>query len=498
MNDRSAMSEESLPLSVLLRIDAACQSFEAAWKAARDGGPQPRIEDYLVAAPDAERGPLLQKLLPVELHYRRKMGETVTCEEYQARFSGHDTILQALFPPAPSTTPDLPAQPQNAFSTGPAVPETGPLALGSRTVDGLRFQILRPHARGGLGEVFVAHDGELNRSVALKEIQERYADHPEMRARFLVEAKVTGGLEHPGIVPIYSLGHHADGRPYYAMRFIRGETLKDAIARFHQSPARAFVQGDLEFRQLLSRFVAVCNAVAYAHSRGVIHRDLKPANVMLGKYGETLVVDWGLAKVVGRDAGCVALGPDEASLVPVLYDGSDATQAGAALGTPAFMSPEQAAGRLDLVGPASDVYNLGATLYALLTGLPPVEIQDVAAFLARVQRGDWPVPRKMKPGVPRALDAICRKAMALEPAERYASALELAADVERWLADRPVSAWREPLLRKVWRGLTRPRRPNRVGEFFHIVFVLMGAQVFTAMALLLILVLVMYVTHFLR
>jgi serine/threonine protein kinase len=164
--------------------------------------------------------------------------------------------------------------------------------------------VLRPHARGGLGEVFVARDQELHREVALKEIQARH-DDPRSRSRFLLEAEVTGGLEHPGVVPVYGLGAYPDGRPFYAMRLIKGDSLKEAIGRFHQAdvPGRDPGERRLALRGLLRRFVDVCNAVAYAHSRGVLHRDLKPSNVMLGPYGETLVVDWGLAKVVGRPAG---------------------------------------------------------------------------------------------------------------------------------------------------------------------------------------------------
>jgi serine/threonine-protein kinase len=322
---------------------------------------------------------------------------------------------------------------------------------------GVRYRVLRLHARGGLGEVYVALDQELHREVALKEIDAKHADDPHSRGRFVREAEITGGLEHPGVVPVYGLGRRADGRPFYAMRFIRGETLKDAIAHFHKSPRHVLSHGDLEFRQLLGRFVAVCNAVAYAHSRGVIHRDLKPANVMLGPYGETLVVDWGLAKAVGRNAVEDGEGPAEPTLVPVLAEGSSATRTGAALGTPAYMSPEQAAGRLDQLGPASDVYSLGATLYALLTGLPPVEGQDAGEILARAQRGDWPAPRQVNPAVPPALDAVCRKAMTMDPGGRYATALELAADVERWLADEPVSAYGEPWRARGWRWMRRHR-----------------------------------------
>src|SRR5262249_46291572 len=164
-----------------------------------------------------------------------------------------------------------------------------------------RYQVLRSHARGGLGEVFVALDQEVGREVALKEIQARHAHNADSRQRFLREGEVTGRLEHPGIVPVYGMGAYPDGRPYYAMRFIKGHSLSKAIQRFHTEEALTADAGKraLELRALLSRFVAVCNAVAYAHSKGVLHRDLKPDNVMLGNYGETLVVDWGLAKPIG-------------------------------------------------------------------------------------------------------------------------------------------------------------------------------------------------------
>src|SRR5262249_51460854 len=173
----------------------------------------------------------------------------------------------------------------------------------------------------------------------------------------------------------------------------------------------------LELRGLLGRFVDVCNAVAYAHSRGVLHRDLKPGNVMLGPYGETLIVDWGVAKAVGRGEG--PAGPGEGTLWPASAGGSAPTQVGSALGTPQYMSPEQAAGRLDELGPPSDVYSLGATLYHLLTGQAPFPGADVAAALQAVQRGDFPPPRQVKKDVPPALEAVFLPAMALKPPEPY-------------------------------------------------------------------------------
>ncbi len=189
-----------------------------------------------------------------------------------------------------------------SIPTGDEADRTATYHVGSATSDGQRFRVLRPHARGGLGDVFVALDSELHREVALKQILDNHADDPASRQRFLLEAEVTGGLEHPGIVPVYGLGTYADGRPYYAMRFIRGDSLKEAIERFHADEALKNDPGrqTLELRQLLRRFTDVCNAIDYAHSRGVLHRDIKPGNVIVGRHGETLVVDWGLAKTTGK------------------------------------------------------------------------------------------------------------------------------------------------------------------------------------------------------
>jgi hypothetical protein len=215
-----------------------------------------------------------------------------------------DADVQASLAHLP--TPSRPAEPGPLPTTVAEV----------KKIAGLRYQIVRPHDKGGIGEVFVALDQELNRQVALKEIQEQHASDPRNLGRFVREAEITGGLEHPGIVPVYGLGQYADGRPFYAMRFIQGETLKHAIDKFHAGELAVTLRG------LLTRFVAECNTIAYAHSRSVIHRDLKPSNIMLGKYGETLVVDWGMAKAGGGEpARSTGDGLPEPTLVPSLADG---------------------------------------------------------------------------------------------------------------------------------------------------------------------------------
>jgi len=333
---------------------------------------------------------------------------------------------------------------------------TDAYGVGTATSLGQRFRILRPHARGGLGAVFVALDTELHREVALKQIVDSHADDPVSRTRFLLEAEITGGLEHPGIVPVYGLGTDGDGRPYYAMRFIRGGSLKAGIQQFHadfelnRNPGRH----SLELRKLLRRFTDVCNAIEYAHSRGVLHRDIKPGNVIVGRYGETLVVDWGLAKAIGRAQPVSDSG--ERTLKPSSASGSAETLAGLALGTPAYMSPEQAEGDLARLGPRSDVYSLGATLYCLLSGQPPFA-GDVADVIGAVQRGEVRPPRQLNPSIDRALEAICTKAMAHKPADRYATPRALADDVEKWMADEPVSAWREPFSVQARRWARRHR-----------------------------------------
>jgi serine/threonine-protein kinase len=427
-------------------LDAVCERFERAWGAAL----RPRIEDHLGGEAEPARSVLLHELLLSELEWRLRLGERPSRPEYRERFPSHAAMIDAAF---------------EAVGRAGGRPDSGAGRDGGppaeSDVAGQRFRIVRPHAEGGLGIIYRAHDGELRREVALKEIQPRFATRPEERARFLREAEITGSLEHPAIVPVYSLGRYPDGRPYYAMRLIQGKTLKEAIEEFHQEAGegKEIDSGSrlLALRKLLDRFRTVCEALAYAHSRGILHRDVKPHNILIGPYYETFLVDWGLAKCMGlADTPPVVEEPSSRPIPAGGSDetvdrgqagsgaeGSDATAAGSIVGTPAYMSPEQAEGWSERVGPASDVYGLGATLYHLLTGRPAFE-GSAMEVLAKVRRGEFPAPRSVRRDVPRALEAVCLKAMALRPEDRYASAGGLCDDLERWQADEPVTAWREP------------------------------------------------------
>lgn len=326
-------------------------------------------------------------------------------------------------------------------------------AAEDKATHGGRYRLLRHYRQGGLGQVSVALDLELGREVALKQIKAVYAADPEFKERFVVEAEVTGRLEHPCIVPVYGLGDDESSGPYYTMRFIRGKELGEEIKRLHD-PNTIADFGPTERRQLLRdllrRFIDVCEALEFAHSRRVIHRDLKPSNILLGPHGETLVVDWGLAKMMGsrrqdhyEQTLSRAVGAHDGTMQPRIASGSSLEIEGQAIGTPAYMPPEQASGVIEKIGVQSDVYSLGAILYAILTGRPPAE-GELPTILRRVREGDIDPPSRVNPSVDRALEAVCRKAMALDQSNRYSSPKALADDIRRWMDDEPVTAWREP------------------------------------------------------
>ncbi len=317
-----------------------------------------------------------------------------------------------------------------------------------------RFRILKTYAQGGLGVVSQAYDIELDRIVAVKEMRVARPTDDDVQ-RFLLEARLTGQLDHPGIPPVYALGYFEDGRPFYAMRLVDGVTLRSAIKDFHAKyPAPNLSrQRSLDLRQLIGAIVRVCNTLRFAHSKGVLHRDIKPSNIMLGEYGETMLMDWGLAKSQKQILPYSDLEAKAHQQRKRLEDPED-TGTGSVMGTPHFMSPEQAIGDVESINQRSEVYSVGATLYAVLTGKPPFSGQTRDEILEKVRRGDFVPPRDVDSRVPRELNAICMKAMALERGDRYADTGELATDIEHWLADESVSCYREPRTRR-WQRWVR-------------------------------------------
>ncbi len=449
--------------------------FETAWRS----GERPRIEDSLA---ETAVGPVtdsvLSRLLALEVSLRLEAGESPSRAEYLARFPDARGLVEAVFDDPTATGDDVAAELPSTFRSAATdetqrttesestAPDDETAAAGGAARDGApnagsvggwsasRFEVLSFHDAGTLGKVFIARDRELNRDVALKRIQERFARHPSRRARFILEGMVTGALEHPGIVPVYSLGVREDGEPFYAMRFIQGPSLREKLKQLHaaaDAPPLAPGEERPTLPRLLRHFVQACHAVAYAHDRGVIHRDLKPEHVLLGPFGETLVVDWGLAIPTPAADGRAG------SAFETLAGDASPERDGVVVGTPSYMSPEQAMGFQSALDRRSDVYALGAILYALLTGRAPIAGGTFETVLAKVRRGEFPRPRAASAAVPAALEAVCLKAMALDRDDRYAAAGDLARDVERWLDDEPTVAYDEPLAVRVGRWGRRHR-----------------------------------------
>jgi WD40 repeat protein len=327
-------------------------------------------------------------------------------------------------PPIPDRTETL--APRGTDTTVPR--ESAPVRVqpaGSMDADDPeRYEQIREHARGGLGRVVRALDRRLGRTVAVKELLRRGSiSSPGNEARFLREALITARLEHPGIVPVHEAGRWPSGDPYYVMKLVEGRTLKELIAN---SPTLRDRLG------LLPHVIAIADAVGYAHSEGVIHRDLKPSNVIVGEFGETIVVDWGLARDRKRDV-------PEPTEELILASGSGAsTVSGKIVGTPAYMAPEQARG--ELVDERADVYAIGAVLYELLAGSPPHHDDTPQGTLDRVIAGPPRPVALTTPHVPSELATIVSKAMARIPEDRYPNATALAEDLRRFQTGKLVSA----------------------------------------------------------
>ncbi len=367
-----------------------------------------------------------------------------------------DALLRPELTPDPSNTPTLhndSSRPKAGSADNPPKPALTPapksayVELPGDKPEAVveaedRYSFIEEYARGGMGRVLLVHDTHIGRDIALKELlPERTGSTASgatpqtnpILARFVQEARITGQLEHPAIVPVYELGYRADGTLYYTMKLVRGRTLAKALRECN---------GLRDRMALLPHFVNLCQAIAYAHSRKVIHRDLKPGNVMVGEFGETVVIDWGLAKIKGRqDDAREAM--SETIQVFRLGEAHDAakTQEGLAMGTPAYMAPEQARGDLDNVGERSDVYALGAVLYELLTGRPPYTGKSSREIIEQVLTQDPVSAETIESDAAPELAAICRRAMRRDPADRYATAKELAEEVSRFLSGSLVAAY---------------------------------------------------------
>ena len=316
---------------------------------------------------------------------------------------------------------------------------------------GAHYTHISPLGKGSFGEVHSAHDELLGRDVAIKSIKNSYREEDPVIHRFLKEARGSAQLEHPNIMPVHEMGMSDQLGIYFTMKKIEGKDLKKILDNLQSNPE--FYQTTYTLHFLLEIFLAVCNGVAFAHSKGVIHRDLKPANIMVGQYGEVLILDWGLVKKVGvddTDGGQVQLQMDES-------DEGVQTLDGAVSGTPNYMSPEQAMGKISDIGFPSDVYSLGAILYHILTYSPPFEKTQVRRLLENVKTGNFIPPRKRFPerNVPRELEAVCLKAMSNHAIQRYPSVEHLAQDIRNYIGNFEVTAYRAPRRIRIWKACKR-------------------------------------------
>ncbi len=409
--DPELVAVAEIPTADWTWIDTAAVRFEQEWKQ----GTRPRIEDFLADVDESRRPLLLEELLRVERELLQRAGEEPDVDQYRRRFPDSAALIDAVFSPEPepSGATGLRRPESNPATTGPITPASDQNgdqepAPGSAVRYFGDYELIREIGRGGMGVVYKARQTSLNRLVALKMIRSAaLASEDELR-RFQNEAEAIALLDHPQIVPILEVGNH-EGQRYFSMKLIGGLSLDKKLADYTADP-----------RAAANLLKTAAEAVHHAHQRGILHRDLKPANILLDEHRAPYVSDFGLAKRVEGD--------------------SELTHSGAIIGTPAYMAPEQASGRRGSVTTASDVYGLGAILYALLTGRAPFGGDSIAETLEQLRSATPSSPSKLNPRVPRDLEVICLKCLEKEPARRYASAQALAEDLGRYLAGEAIVA----------------------------------------------------------
>ncbi len=445
-------------------IDQVCQQFELAI----GGGQDVDIANYLTGWDEPERSRLASELIGIEIASQRKAGLAVELQDYLDRLPDCRAAVHEAFSAQPNEQTIMFAEGDDSLTT-------------SSHLRHLRFL-----AEGGLGQVFIAEDETLRRDAAVKLIREDMSGDADSREQFRVEAEVTGRLDHPGIPIVYAIGETSGGRLFYAMQYVRGTRLDKLIRQHHKvfshahgsqwfglrrlslssvrksssidanndspiempRPEPASSSKAVDIRELLEIFISVCHTVGYAHRRGILHRDIKPSNVIHGKFGETVVIDWGLALPVARQG--VFKDVAEQTIAP--RSGKSSKLTTGCIGTPAFMSPEQATGDVPLT-PASDLFSLGALLYCILTGNAPFHGKTIREVRQKAMECDFEPPKSVVENLPAALQAICLKAMRAQISERYRTTHELVDDLRAYLADRPVSALTESFHRQVARWM---------------------------------------------
>jgi hypothetical protein len=412
-------SEESLPLSAEMRIDAVCVRFEAAWKAVASGGARPAIEAYLGDAADAERAALLRELLALDLDYRKRGSERPAPDDYRPWFPEHAEVIERLFAEqnqAAGRGPEMPgggpgqeagADPESTVAPGPpqAVKKAAVVQADWPVVPG--YEILSELGRGGMGVVYRVRHLALKRTVALKMILAGAHAGAEELARFRAEAEAVARLQHPHIIQIHEVGEHA-GLPYFSLEFCPGGSLAQKLSGTPLPPGEAAALVE-----------QLARAVQAAHDKGILHRDLKPANVLLAEDGTPRITDFGLAKRLDR---------------------AGQTASGAVIGTPSYMAPEQAGGKSKELTATCDVYALGAILYECLTGRPPFRAATPVDTMLQVVSDEPVPPAQLNARVPVDLETVCLKCLHKDPGKRYESAAALADDLQRWQKGEPVRA----------------------------------------------------------